>query len=180
MKYNKLILILFALFSMSCASIGSDVRLFLVRDNSLQYFFPSREWDLDLKSGDPQLEVDWLYRNYIVEDFDEPQSTLNFSLKYTETLYQSIPEKVMIVTNGFQVLIPREQISIVYVDHKITRFTMWLYSSELELLMKHADEEGMELIITMGGHDDLQFNSPADFDNHIAYFKEVVLGILSE
>lgn len=176
---KKILLVAFILFQItSCATTSNNVELFFVKENSLQYFFPAIKWHQN--DGELILDADLLYRTYAqAEDNGEPQSVLNFSLFYEKTLYQSVPQQVAISVGDVEIIIPKDQISIIFIDKGFTRYSCTFPSHQLELLMKAATDTGVQINLSYINKDRLDFLSPKEFYSHIQYFQEVILGIVN-
>lgn len=139
-------------------------------EDSLQYFFPSRTWistDKEIK-----MEADWLYRNYPLEGESHPRTILNFTLYSERETFKKIPDRLVIRASGNQLIVPSEQIGIIYVDRGKTRFTSWISSEELRKLWSSADDRGLEIRVLLDK--ELQFSSTLSFQDHILYFQEVL------
>ncbi len=174
MRYISIILILFSTFLFSsCVTVNDGVDLFFMGENSLQYFFPSREWESS--NEDLSLEADWLYRTYPLENEEGSGRTiLNLSLYSSVDLYRTVPKRIILSANGVEVIIPSEQISLVYLDRGKTRYSSWLYSNSLDQLFRTITTK---LNITLEFDDDLVFISRDKFIPQIEYYQEVLLGI---
>lgn len=174
MRYTLILLILISvvLFS-SCVTVNDGVDLFFMGENSLQYFFPSREWEsLD---DNLSLEADWLYRTYpLVNEDGGGRTILNLSLYSIANLYRTVPKRIVLSSDNIEIVIPPEQISLVYLDRGKTRYSSWLYSDSLDQLFLSITTK---LNITLEFDTDLVFTSSAEFIPQIEYYHDVLLGI---
>ncbi len=174
MKFKLAAIIIYiCLIFVSCVSIDDGVDLFYMGKDSIQYFFPSREW-LSLVDG-VGFESDWLYRNYSLENEEGGSRTiLNISLYSSSNLYRTVPQEIRISSEQIEIVIPSEQISLVYLDKGKTRYSSWMYSELVDHLMRYSSSN---LAITLVFDSELVFKSSSDFIPQIQYFKEVILGI---
>ena len=96
------------------------------------------------------------------------------SLYSSVNLYRTIPSGIVLSQGNVKIVIPKDQISLVYLDRGKTRYSSWLYSSNLDQIMKVADED---MTITLEFDKDLLFTTTPEFIPQIEYFKEVLLGL---
>ncbi len=174
---RKILLVLAALplILLSCTSTPEDdVEVFFLGKNSVQYFFPEREWGCT--EDYLKIDADWLYRNFTLEDeAGEPRTILNFSLFYTSGLFRTVPEQITLTAGSERIIIPSDNIEIIYRDRGKTRYTAWLTSPEAERFFCGASVQQPEMTLNFG--QDYDFYPDESFDAHIDYFLEVILGL---
>lgn len=174
MKYLKYpILTILIFISISCVSNRNDVDFFLNKDKKTQYFFPEKTWNSSRE--EIQLNSDWLYRTYPLENDDITKTIFNFTLSSKSEFFRKVPSKIVISSNNEYIEIPEEHISLIYIDKGKTRYTSWLASTDLDkLIIESTDELLIEIYINNKTN---SFTSKESFIPHIHYYKEVILGI---
>lgn len=173
MKKTKILILLVLLTTLfSCVSTDSGVELFINKEKHVKYFFPSRKWVSNIDNI--TLKADWLYRDYSLENEEQPRTILNFTLSSKKQLFRETPDHLLLSSNNFDILIPREHIRLIYMDRGKTRYSAWIPSSKMnELIINTVDE----IYISFNLKSDHKFSSPKSFDAHIDYYKEVLLGL---
>jgi len=148
----------------------AGVEFFYLGEGALQYFFPSRYFDS--RNSELTMEGDWLYRTYALEEEDQPRTLFNFTL-YSDTLtIKEVPEYILLTMDSTEVLIPEEHIEIIYVDQNKTRFTSWLTSEEMEILLSG---EGNQLNLDLKWNQTYHFISTQKWLPQLEYFRDVLL-----
>ena len=174
MRYAFFVLTLYIILSFSsCVTVDDGVDLFFMGEDSIQYFFPSREWLSPVEGV--KIESDWLYRNFTLENEEGGARTiLNLSLYSNADLYRTVPEQIRITSGEGEIVIPGDQIALVYLDRGKTRYSSWFYSDYLDKIMRVTDTE---MFMTLEFDNDLLFTSTPEFIPQIEYFQEVLLGM---
>ncbi len=176
MRYFRLFTILIICFLFfACVSTDDGVDLFFMGEDAVQYFFPSREWNSSIEGL--YLEADWLYRTYSLDREEEARTILNFSLYSMTNLYRTVPDGIQLSAGQVEIFVPSKQISLVYLDRGKTRYSSWLFSSDVEKLMAAASES---MVVILAMDKDIIFESSPEFIPQIEYFQEVLLGIPSD
>lgn len=175
MKKNKSIKLLIAILitMTSCVSTGSDVEFFINKENTVQYFFPPKDWVAE--DSNLNVKADWLYRSYTVENEEgSPRTVLNYTISSKKRLFRDVPKAVTISSENYSFIVPKENLKIIYIDKGKSRYSLWFYSEQTDELFRNADDK---ISITIHMDKDYLLDSTADFAEHIDYFKEVILGI---
>lgn len=175
MKNNKSIILLFVILLTltSCVSTGSDVQFFINKENTIQYFFPPKQW----ASEDSSLnfKADWLYRSYTIENEEgSPKTVLNFTISSKNRLFRDIPKSITLSSENYSFNVPSENVKIIYIDKGKSRYSLWFYSEKTDELFRNADEK---ITISFEMNENYSLESTPGFTEHINYFKEVILGI---
>ncbi len=175
LRNRLLVLAVLPLILISCVSAPKDdVEVFFLGKNSVQYFFPEREWGCT--EDYLKIDADWLYRNFALDDEPgKPRTILNFSLFYTSGLFRTVPRQIALTAGSEKIIIPSEQIEIIYRDRGKTRYTAWLTSPEAESFIKGASVNQPKLSLEYDKAYD--FYPDETFNQHIDYFLEVILGL---
>lgn len=171
-KIKLFITLLFFSTLLSCVTTDSGVELFINKEKSVKYFFPSLKWDTDIKNI--TLKADWLYRDYALEDEKKPRTILNFTLSSRNLLFRERPDHILLSANNIEILIPSNHIRLIYIDKGRTRYSTWIPSLKMDELMRNAEDN---ISMSFKLKSDYRFRSPRGFKLHIEYFKQVLLGI---
>lgn len=157
----------------SCVSNDSDVEFFISKENTVQYFFPPKEWIA--KDSNINFEADWLYRSYSVENEEgSPRTVINYTISSKKRLFRDIPKAVTISSDNYSFIVPEENIKIIYIDKGKSRYSLWFYSEQTDELFKNANDK---ITISFEMNEKYLLESSPSFNDHINYFKEVILGI---
>lgn len=171
MKY-KLAIICILLTSCVSNRVG-DVEFFINKNRNIQYFFPSTWWEIN--SDEVKFEADFLYKDYATSNLgDIAFSIMNFTMHSSSTLFRDIPQKLTMYNESYSLYVPVENIDIIFIDKDKTRFTAKIKTTELNKLFQSAEDK-----IKISFEMDQNFNleSSEGFKKHIAYYREVILGI---
>lgn len=176
MKKSFILTFLILILSSCVTNQKDDVDFFINKGNTIQYFFPERGWSSS--NNNVKFVADWLYRDYALEEHSgEPRTLINFSILSDSNLFRKIPNKI-VLSNGFESLeIPKEQVSLVFIDKGRTRYSAWMNSKDIADLMVSTQQQ---LDIKIDFDQEYIFNSNKTFIPHIQYFKEVILGVALE
>lgn len=162
-----LLLLLSVTILSSCISNSRcDVEFFINKDKNIKYFFPSTEWETD--DATVRFEADILHRDYV--EF----SIINFTLHSKSTLFRDKPENFKLYNEHYSIVIPKENIEIIYIDKDKTRYTSKIKTSDLNSLFKTSD---YIINISFNIEKDYLLQSSKQFKEHIIYYKKVILGI---
>lgn len=165
MKYLLLLLTFIAFYSCVSNRVG-DVEFFINKDKNIKYFFPSTEWKIE--NAAIKFEADILHRDY------SKYSLLNFTLHSKSTLFRDIPRNFSLHNEHFSIIIPKENIEIIYIDKDKTRYTSKIDTSDLNTLFRTSEQS---INISFNIEKDYFLESSKQFEDHIIYYKEVILGI---